>query len=78
MELFGRLPQYVTGSCYRITPVVGLLEGELDLEPSPDEVEAVFELPMAVLLDPDAPSRQTTEVNGVMREFWVWPHSGAS
>ena len=39
-----------------------------------DEVEAVFELPIDVLLDPAAPKRQRHHVRGVWREYWVWPH----
>ena len=74
VEIAGKLPDYITGTGYRVTPVVGLVEGDLDLTPSPDEVDAVFELPMSVLLDPDAPQRQSMVINGITREFWVWPH----
>jgi 8-oxo-dGTP pyrophosphatase MutT (NUDIX family) len=79
VELLGRLGQYVTGTGYSVTPVVGALPvgmglDGLDLVPSPDEVEAVFILPLAVLLDPAAPRRRLHEVRGRMREFWVWPH----
>jgi len=80
VELLGRLGTYVTGTGFSITPVLGLLpEGvgmdRLDLVPSPTEVEAVFLLPLAVLLDPVAPSRCRMEYRGRWREFWVWPHS---
>jgi hypothetical protein len=37
-------------------------------------VEALFVLPMAVLLDPEAPRRQRAPWRGHWREFWVWPH----
>lgn len=73
-ELLGRLPDYVTGTGFRILPVLALLPPGLDLRPAPDEVEAVFQLPLAVLLDPDAPQRRRAEFRGRMREFWVWPH----
>jgi hypothetical protein len=46
----------------------------LDLRPSPDEVDAVFILPLAVLLDRAAPQRRRAEHRGRWREFWVWPH----
>lgn len=74
VELAGRLPDHVTGTGYRVTPVVGLLTPALDLALSPEEVEAVFELPLAVLLDPAAPKRQRMRFRGRWREFWVWPH----
>jgi 8-oxo-dGTP pyrophosphatase MutT (NUDIX family) len=73
-EVIGRLPDYVTGTGFRVTPVLALLPPGLDLRPAPDEVEALFQLPLAVLLDPDAPQRRRAEFRGRMREFWVWPH----
>ncbi len=73
-ELLGRLPDYATGTGFRVTPVLALLPPGLDLRPAPAEVEAVFQLPLAVLLDPDAPQRRRAEFRGRMREFWVWPH----
>ena len=74
VELVGRLPDHVTGTGFCITPVVGLLPPGLPLRPSPEEVEAVFELPMTVLLDAEAPERRRAFYRGHWREFWVWPH----
>lgn len=79
VEIAGRLDDYVTGTGYRITPVLGLLPpgvalDMLELRPSAHEVDAVFELPLAVLLDPDAPQRRRAHFRGRWREFWVWPH----
>jgi 8-oxo-dGTP pyrophosphatase MutT (NUDIX family) len=74
VEVIGRLADYVTGTGFRITPVLGLLPPGLVLRPSPREVEAVFELPIGVLLDPAAPHRQRHNVRGHWREYWVWPH----
>jgi 8-oxo-dGTP pyrophosphatase MutT (NUDIX family) len=74
VEVVGRMADYVTGTGYRITPILGLLPPGLALRPAPEEVEAVFELPIGVLLDPDAPRRQRHHVRGIWREYWVWPH----
>ena len=74
VELVGRMSDYVTGTGYRITPVLGLVSSGLDLTPSPQEVEQVFELPMAVLLDPEAPRKRRAHYRGRWRDFWVWPH----
>lgn len=74
VELAGRLPDYVTGTGYLITPVLGLLPDGLVLVPSPDEVAEIFTLPLATLLDPDAPERRTRLFRGRERQFWVWPH----
>lgn len=74
VELVGRLPDYVTGSGFRIAPVLALLPDNLALTPSEAEVEAIFTLPLSVLLDPAAPERRRAQFRGRMREFWVWPH----
>jgi 8-oxo-dGTP pyrophosphatase MutT (NUDIX family) len=80
VELLGRLGDYVTGTGYRITPVLGVLPAGvemagLELAPSVDEVDSVFVLPLSVLLDPAAPRRRRMFYRERMREFWVWPHS---
>ena len=74
VEIVGRMSDYVTGTGYRITPILGLLPPDLPYRPSPHEVEFIFELPISVLLDPHAPQRQHRDVLGRSREFWVWPH----
>lgn len=79
VELVGRLDDYVTGTGFRITPVLGLLPAGVALEalalrPAPGEVEAVFELPLSVLLDPRAPQRREVMQGGRLRRYWVWPH----
>jgi 8-oxo-dGTP pyrophosphatase MutT (NUDIX family) len=79
VELLGRLDDYVTGTGYCVTPVLGLLPqgmelADLRLVPSPDEVAHVFALPLSVLLDPAAPQRRRAHFRGAWREFWVWPH----
>lgn len=74
VEVLGRMTDYVTGTGFRITPVLGVLPPGLALRPSPEEVDSVFELPVDVLLDPRAPQRQRRQVRGMWREYWVWPH----
>ena len=74
VEVVGRLPDYLTGTGFRISPVLALLPDGLALTPSEAEVEAIFTLPLSVLLDPYAPERRRALFRGRMREFWVWPH----
>ena len=74
VEVLGRLGDFLTGTGFRITPVLGLLPPGLRYAPTPGEVDAVFELPVAVLLDPAAPRRERQVRNGVIRDVWVWPH----
>jgi 8-oxo-dGTP pyrophosphatase MutT (NUDIX family) len=74
VEVLGRLPDHVTGTGYRVTPVVGVLAPGFVPVPAAAEVDCVFELPLSVLLDPAAPQRQRAQWKGRRREFWVWPH----
>jgi hypothetical protein len=74
VDVLGRLADFVTGTGFRITPVVGLLPPGMVFHPAPHEVDVVFELPLDVLLDRDAPQRQRHYVRGIWREYWVWPH----
>ena len=74
VEVAGRLPDYVTGTGFLIAPVLARLPDGLELTPSEAEVEAIFTLPLAVLLDPNAPERRRAYFRGRSREFWVWPH----
>lgn len=74
VTVLGMLPDHVTGTGYRITPVLATIPPGLTLRPAPDEVAAIFEFGLDVLLDPAAPQRQRRQTGGVWREFWVWPH----
>ena len=73
-EVVGRLRDFSTGTGFRITPVLALLAPGFAVTPSPHEVEAVFQLPLAVLLDPDAPVKRQAQFAGRWRDYWVWPH----
>jgi 8-oxo-dGTP pyrophosphatase MutT (NUDIX family) len=74
VDVLGRLTDQITGTGFRITPILSVLPPDLTYDVSPDEVEAIFELPISVVLDPSAPRRQKQEVGGIWREYWVWPH----
>jgi 8-oxo-dGTP pyrophosphatase MutT (NUDIX family) len=73
-QIVGALPEHLTGTGYRVTPVVAFLDPPLSLSPEPAEVQAIFELPLATVLDPAAPVLKSREVRGRMRDYWVWPH----
>jgi 8-oxo-dGTP pyrophosphatase MutT (NUDIX family) len=74
VEVLGRMPDYLTGTGYRITPILAVVPPDLRYEVSAHEVESIFELPMSVVMNPDAPRLQRQHVRGVWREYWVWPH----
>ena len=74
VEVLGRLSDYRTGTGFRVTPVLGLVSPGFATRLSAAEVDAVFELPLSVLVDPAAPERREAEFGGRMRRYWVWPH----
>ena len=74
VQVLGRMANYLTRTGFCITPVLALLPPGLQFRPSPHEVDAVFELPLEVLLDPKAPELRRRDEHGSTREFWVWPH----
>src|SRR5688572_2919337 len=71
VEVLARLPEYLTRTGFRVTPVVGLITPPLDLVPDPREVEEVFEVPLAYLLDPGNHARETRELQGRTVGYYV-------
>jgi 8-oxo-dGTP pyrophosphatase MutT (NUDIX family) len=51
VELLGVMPDYLTGSGYRVTPVVALLKPPFELIADPHEVAEIFEVPLAYLMN---------------------------
>lgn len=74
IEVLGSLPTYVTGSSFVITPVVGLVRPDFQLRPNPYEVDDVFEVPLAYLMDPTHHHRHVFEFEGVSREWYSMPY----
>jgi 8-oxo-dGTP pyrophosphatase MutT (NUDIX family) len=73
VEIIGRLPQYLTGTGFTITPVVGLVTPPINLKLDDFEVAEAFEPPLAFLLDRQNHQRQQREFNGMQHEFWAMP-----
>ncbi len=74
VETIGRLDTYVTRTGFSITPVVALVKPPFDVEPDPHEVDEVFEVPLAFLLDPANHKRHSREIEGEIREFHAVPY----
>jgi len=74
VELVGRLDTYVTRTGFRVTPVVGLVRPPFNLTPDPEEVAEVFEVPLAVILDPRMPRRETRLLHGRHAQFYAFPY----
>ena len=76
VEILGRLPDYHTRTGFRIAPVIGLLAPPFELRADAGEVEEIFEVPLAFLLDPANHQRQSREWQGELRWFFAMPYQG--
>ncbi|MGB3934441.1 MAG: CoA pyrophosphatase [Burkholderiales bacterium] len=74
VELLGRMPEYHTRTGFRITPVIAIVTPPLELQPDVNEVEEIFEVPLAFLLDPANHQRQSREWQGELRWFYAMPY----
>jgi len=75
IEVLGVLPEYVTATNYRVTPVVGLAHPPFETHADPDEVAEIFEVPLAFLMDgTNHQRRAATFPNGRHRTFYAMPY----
>jgi 8-oxo-dGTP pyrophosphatase MutT (NUDIX family) len=74
VEVLGRMSEYLTRTGFRVTPVVGVVVPPFELHPDANEVEAIFEVPLAFLLDPANRRRQSREWQGQTRWFYEMPY----
>jgi 8-oxo-dGTP pyrophosphatase MutT (NUDIX family) len=75
IEVLGRLESYVTITNFTVVPVVGLVHPPFDLKPDPFEVDEVFEVPFAFVLDPANHQRHFREgPDGSKRYFYALPY----
>lgn len=52
VRIIGESDTYFTGSGFEITPVIGMIPPDLELDPNPGEVAQWFEAPLDFVLDP--------------------------
>ncbi|OAN55267.1 coenzyme A pyrophosphatase [Paramagnetospirillum marisnigri] len=71
VRILGRLDDYITGTGFVITPLVGVIEPGFSLSPDSFEVAEVFEVPLAFVLDQANHQLQHREVKGRQRPFWA-------
>jgi 8-oxo-dGTP pyrophosphatase MutT (NUDIX family) len=73
VEILGFLPEYRTGTGFRVIPVVALVQPPFELRPDPFEVADIFEVPLAFLLDPANHQRHSMHYRGAMRQYFAMP-----
>lgn len=74
VQVIGQLPEYVTGSAFHVTPVVALIAPSHTLTPNPHEVQAVFEVPLAYLMNPAHHRWHSHVFEGVERQWLSMPY----
>ena len=71
VRTLGFLDAYLTGTGYRIVPVVALVEPPFSLTINHNEVDEAFETPLSFLLDPANHKREGREWQGHMRTYYA-------
>lgn len=74
VQIIGTLPNYITGTAFHITPVVGLVSPEMTITPNPYEVDDVFEVPLDFLMNPENHRLHEFERDGIFRQWYSMPY----
>ena len=77
VEVLGQLPDYVTATGYRVTPVVALVHLPFELCADPGEVAEVFEVPLRFLMNGLNHQRRVFDQptgQGAARMFYAMPY----
>ena len=69
VRVIGTSDIYHTGTGFLVTPVVGVVPPGLTLTPNPTEVEAWFEAPLSMLLDPASWTAHEAYWRGANRRY---------
>lgn len=77
VEPIGFLPPYFSGTGFRVQPLVGLVSPEALFAPDPGEVARIFEVPLAVVLDPARYRRGEIFWRGRERSFYILDYAEA-
>lgn len=73
VEIMGRLPSHETVTGFTVTPVLGRLRADFTLRPEPGEVDEVFRVPFAHVMDPGRYSVQSRRWLGQKRHYYTVP-----
>ena len=76
VQPIGLLDDYETVTRFRVTPVVGFVRPGFTLVPDPFEVESVFEVPLAFLMDSRNREIATRMRDGLERRYFRFRHGG--
>ncbi len=75
-QVIGTSDLYQTGTGFDVTPVLAVVPPDLPLIPAPAEVEAWFEAPLSLLLDPTSWDHNEVMWRGAMRGYLEMDYQG--
>lgn len=73
IEVVGRMPDYVSGSGFRIAPILSVVRPDFRLSINPDEVDDAFEVPLSFLMNPANHNRDSRVWLEKERYFYTMP-----
>ena len=76
VDVIGKAAPYVTGTRFRITPVLGVLPADFVAVPDPTEVADVFETPLDFLMNTANHTMGHATYKGKKRDYYEMPHNG--
>jgi 8-oxo-dGTP pyrophosphatase MutT (NUDIX family) len=76
VEVLGMLDEIPTITEFRVVPFVGRLAEEALLDPDPEEIAQVIEVPLAALLDPARQRVERRLVRGAERDVYFFEYQG--
>ena len=74
IEPIGFLNDYLTATAFRISPLVAIIREGFTIEPDANEVDEVFEVPFAHLMNSANHEIHTREFRGAQRMFYAMPY----
>ena len=74
VETVGLLPDYISGTGFRIKPVLAVVRPGFTLTLNPTEVDEVFDVPLSFLMDGENHARGSRMFQGKERFFYEMPY----
>lgn len=76
IDVIGALPDIPVLSGFRITPVLATVRTGFTLQPNPDEVEHVFQVPLSFLMEPGNHEEGIWDSKGKDHKYYIMPYGG--
>jgi 8-oxo-dGTP pyrophosphatase MutT (NUDIX family) len=70
------LPEYITVTGFRVTPVFSVLSEGYLLTPHPDEVEEILRVPLSFLMNPHHHELRQVQLESEIIQFFAIPYQG--